>query len=84
MRQKRDEGGTRLVVEVRLGETGADANMTISPDVLLRITIPLAASVVSIAVAIISWSQLQISREKLRLDLFNRRFDIFQCVLDFH
>jgi hypothetical protein len=58
--------------------------MTISSDLLLRITTPIAATIVSIAVAIISWKQWQISRERLRLDLFNRRFDIFQRVLDFH
>jgi hypothetical protein len=58
--------------------------MTISTDFLLRITTPIAATIVSIAVAIISWKRWQISREKLRLDLFNRRFDIFQRVLDFH
>jgi hypothetical protein len=35
-------------------------------------------------VAVIGFLQWRISREKLRLDLFNRRFDIYLRVLNYH
>ncbi|MGC9199093.1 MAG: hypothetical protein ACP5E5_09160 [Acidobacteriaceae bacterium] len=35
-------------------------------------------------VAIIGFNQWRISRDKLRLDLFNRRFDVYLRVLDYY
>ena len=40
--------------------------------------------IISIAAVLISSRQWWLSREKLRLDLYNRRFDIYTRVLDFY
>src|SRR6185437_1639467 len=51
---------------------------------LLGIMTPIATTTIAAAVAIIGLQQWRISREKLRLDLFNRRFDVYMRVLDLY
>ncbi len=53
-------------------------------DISLRAVTATAATVVATYVAIISRRQWTTNQEKLRLDLFQRRFDIFLRVLEFH
>ena len=53
-------------------------------DVVLRILTAGAATIVAFYVAQISKRQWKTNQEKLRLDLFQRRFDIFLQVLEFH
>ncbi len=53
-------------------------------DLISRVVTPVAAIVVAIYVAQISKRQLQTSQEKLRLDLYQRRYEIYLRVLDFH
>lgn len=50
----------------------------------LRFTVPVATVLVAAFVAAITWLQWWTNREKLRLDLFQRRFEIYLRVLDFH
>jgi hypothetical protein len=52
--------------------------------VTLKIVTPVATLCIAAFVAIIGFNQWRISREKLRLDLFNRRFDIYLRVLDYY
>lgn len=41
-------------------------------------------SCIAAFVALIGFNQSRVSRDKLRLDLFNRRFGIYLCVLDYY
>jgi hypothetical protein len=50
----------------------------------LRLTVPVATVLVAAFVAAITWFQWKTNREKLRLDLYQRRFEIYLRVLDFH
>src|SRR5208282_4349068 len=50
----------------------------------LRLAVPVATVLVAAFVAAITWHQWRINREKLRLDLYQRRFEIYLRVLDFH
>lgn len=52
-------------------------------DVTLKVVTPVTA-LIALFVAIIGYNQWRISRDKLRLDLFNRRFDIYLRVLDYY
>jgi hypothetical protein len=55
---------------------------------VLKWLVPLATSIVTAAiaviVAIIAYQQWRVNREKLRLDLYNRRFDIYLRCLNLH
>ncbi len=61
-------------------------NSTLSfwADIILRAITAAAATAVACYVAVISKRQWKTNQEKLRLDLFQRRFDIFVRVLEFH
>lgn len=50
----------------------------------LKIIQPLATPFIAACVAVIGLNQWKDNREKLRLDLFNRRFDIYLRVLDYY
>ncbi len=53
-------------------------------DAILRVVTAAAATAVAIYVAKISRRQWKTNQEKLRLDLYQRRFDIYLRVLEFH
>jgi hypothetical protein len=53
-------------------------------DMSANVITPIATVIVAGFVALISFLQWRISREKLRLDLYNRRFDIYTRVLDYY
>ncbi len=59
-------------------------SLTFWADIVLRVITATAATVVAAYVAIISKRQWKTNQEKLRLDLFQRRYDIFLRVLEFH
>jgi len=44
---------------------------------------PIATLIVGFAAALIAWQQWLLARNKLRLDLFDRRFKIYQTTKDF-
>jgi len=61
-------------------------NTCVAPwiDIGLKVLTAVAATTVAAYVARISWRQWKNNQEKLRLDLYERRFDIYMRVLDFH
>ena len=46
--------------------------------------LPYAVFAISIATAYFSWCQKEISRAKLKLDLYNRRFKIYEAVVEYY
>ena len=44
----------------------------------------LAAVVAVVVTGYFAWHQKEIAREKLRLDLYDRRFEIFSSIFDFY
>ena len=44
---------------------------------------PIATLIVGSAVAIIAWQQWRVARDKLRLDLFDRRYKVFEATRKF-
>lgn len=53
-------------------------------DLIWKLVTAVATTSVAIYVALISKRQLLTNQEKLRLDLYNRRFEIYTRVLDFY
>lgn len=45
--------------------------------------LPIAAVFLSAAVALVAWLQYRVSRNKLRLDLFDRRYKVFEATRKF-
>jgi hypothetical protein len=50
---------------------------------LVSILVPVATLIVGVAVAFIAWQQWQIASNKLRLDLFDRRYKIYDATRKF-
>ena len=50
----------------------------------LALAVPVLTMLIAASVALIAYYQWKTNREKLRLDLFQRRFEIYLRVLDFH
>jgi len=44
---------------------------------------PIATLIVGLAVAIIAWQQWRVAKDKLRLDLFDRRYKVFEATRTF-
>lgn len=65
--------GRSSSVDVQLGI------LSISPSILG----PLATMLVGISIAFIAWQQWQVARAKLRLDLFDRRYKIYDSTRKF-
>jgi len=51
---------------------------------LLPLLLSLGAFALSIMVAIVGYSQLKIASSKIKLDLYNKRFHIYETVLDLY
>jgi hypothetical protein len=43
---------------------------------------PLASPLIALAVGIVAYQQWKTAQEKLRLDLYNRRFDVYSATID--
>jgi hypothetical protein len=52
-------------------------------DAILKSGPAVVTALVAICVAVIAYRQWRTARERLRLDLYNRRFEIYSKVLDF-
>ena len=50
----------------------------------LALAVPVLTMLIAASVALIAYYQWKTNREKLRLDLYQRRFEIYLRVLDFH
>jgi len=53
-------------------------------DTITKVLTPLATILVAGYVAFISWRQWKNSQQELRLDLYQRRFEIYLRVIEFH
>lgn len=52
-------------------------------EVMLQTTPAIVTALVAVTVAVLTYRQWKTAQEKLRLDLYNRRFDIYTKYLDF-
>ncbi len=55
-----------------------------STNATLGLAVPVLTMLIAASVALIAFYQWKTNREKLRLDLYQRRFEIYLRVLDFH
>jgi hypothetical protein len=55
-----------------------------SANATLALAVPVLTMLIAASVALIAFYQWKTNREKLRLDLYQRRFEIYFRVLDFH
>jgi hypothetical protein len=55
-----------------------------SANATLALAVPVLTMLIAASVALIAFYQWKTNREKLRLDLYQRRFEIYLRVLDFH
>ena len=64
-----------LNIAISYGSNGAFNWLTITPSIV--------TAIVAVIVAVISYQNWRVSRDKLKLDLYNRRFAIYVSMLDF-
>lgn len=50
----------------------------------MQITIAVVTAAIALIVAVISWQQWKVNRERLRLELYDRRFGIYVAVLNYY
>lgn len=50
----------------------------------MQITIASVTAAIALIVAVISWQQWMVNRERLRLELYDRRFGVYSKVLEFY
>lgn len=50
----------------------------------MQIAIAIVTACIAFIVAVISWQQWKVNREKFRLDLYDRRFEIYVAVINYY